>query len=99
MNRTVVLCLALLAGISVSLRAQSVDPYARLTDPFALARLNNSDFAPLSGTWGFGISTIVDSQYPDYRVAAYDTGAGFITHLFATYRIHHASAIKDAKVP
>jgi len=87
LTRPILLALFLFVTAATSAVAQPVNPYARLTDPLALARLDNPDFGPLSGTWGFGTWSIPDQAYPDYRIAAQDTGAGILAHLFSTYRI------------
>src|ERR1700745_1314704 len=86
MIRSRFVLLLILISVSRVASAQTVHPYERMTDPLAIARLDNPDFGPLSGNWGYGVSRVVDSFYPDYRVCAHDTGAGILTHLYATYR-------------
>src|ERR1017187_7811087 len=83
------LILACAFGVSaaVPLTAQTINPYLRLTDPLAIARLDEPDFAPLrydANEWAGG--TGGDSMYPGYSIVAQDTGAGIITHLFVITR-------------
>jgi hypothetical protein len=63
-----------------------INPYSRLVDPLAIARLDAPDFGPLRMTYGMGFGWAEDSNYPGYRVFAEDTGAGILTHLFFTAR-------------
>jgi hypothetical protein len=65
-------------------RAQTIDPYQRLVDPLALARIDNPDFGPLRLSWGLGYAYGPDTANPGYYIYAEDTGAGIITHLFVT---------------
>ena len=67
--------------------SQTINPYNRIVDPFAIARLDEPDFAPLKMASGW-----IDPQYgkypldSSYWIYAQDTGSGIITHLFVTSR-------------
>jgi hypothetical protein len=62
--------------------AQSIDPYARINDPRAIARLDGSDAQPLRYAAGRGYaSNIWDTD--GHVVMAQDSGSGIITHIWA----------------
>ncbi len=72
--------------------AQTINPYARLTDPLAISRLDEPDFAPIRLAYGFrGGWWGADSSEPGYDIFAQDTGVGIITHLFVTSRVPDSS--------
>jgi Protein of unknown function (DUF2961) len=81
--------LCVLAFITTApLFAQTINPYARLSDPLAISRLAEPDFAPIRLTFGYGSGWWgADTAEPDYNIFAQDTGAGIITHLFVTSRL------------
>jgi hypothetical protein len=75
-------CIISLICFSALAQAQ-INPYARMTDPRALARLDGDDREPLRYVNYFG--------YPPQRdpidnnvIFAQDTGAGIITHIWST---------------
>jgi hypothetical protein len=70
----------------VSAAAQTINLYNRLIDPLALARLDEPDFARTRQTYGLGLGIKPSDTDPGYWVCAEDTGAGVITHMFATAR-------------
>ena len=66
--------------------AQTLNPYARMVDPLAIARLDAPDFAPTRLTYGMGFGYGEDPDYPGYYRYGADTGAGIFTHFFFTAR-------------
>lgn len=66
----------------MSLRAQ-IDPYARLTDPRAIARISGDDNEPLRVRARHGLPSERDPVDGNYVIAA-DIGAGVITHIWMT---------------
>ena len=61
--------------------AQTIDPYHRMVDPRAIARLDGPDAEPLHQSSGYGYNGIIDSV-DHYTVLARDSGAGIITHIW-----------------
>lgn len=72
----------LLLVTSISVRAQ-IDPYARLTDPRAIARISGNDNQPLRTRARHGLPSERDPLDSNYIIAA-DSGAGVITHIWMT---------------
>ncbi len=84
--RAFVSVLALVSSLPLS--AQTINPYNRMVDPLALAKLNEPDFAPLKLSFGYLTAWWQpDTTDPGYYLYAFDTGAGIITHLFVTSRV------------
>jgi len=62
--------------------AQIIDPYYRVVDPRAIARLDLPDNHPLIYRTGFGLPKQLDSN--GAHILAEDSGSGVITHFWAT---------------
>jgi hypothetical protein len=79
----IVLVITVLYAVVTTSFAQ-VDVYSRLTDPRAIARLDNPDTGRLQYRNIHGLSSVVDST-DGYYVLAEDSGAGVLTHIWMTY--------------
>ncbi len=80
--------IALILVLGSKLHAQTINPYLRMIDPLAIARLDEPDFYPIRVSYGYlGSWWGEDSTNPGYTIFAQDTGAGIITHLFVTSRV------------
>ncbi|MDP4231053.1 MAG: DUF2961 domain-containing protein [Bacteroidota bacterium] len=80
--RLPILVINVLLSLFAGMVTAQVNPYSRMTDPRALARLDGPDSQPLRYAIRFGFPPDRD---PDQNyILAQDTGAGIITHMWTT---------------
>ena len=90
-NCAVLLLLCL--GVVSSAHSQPFDPYARVSDPRAICRLDGPDTLPVRIFSGLAYTNERDPN-DDFFVIAKGTGSGILTHLWLMYyKLPYDSAV------
>ncbi len=92
-----VVLLLLCLGVVSNVHSQTFDPYARVSDPRAICRLDGADTLPVRIFSGVAFPYERDPSDGNF-IMAQDTGAGIVSHLWLMYYQLPADTLMSVKI-